>query len=87
MKTLDYIQNNNSTQVPTEECQNVDEFLEACKKKLPHLLGSYDSAQLSLSTTDGGTPLQPDDDIPAQNTAKNPLFIGIWYQRKSSNTT
>ena len=67
--------NNNSTQVSTKECQNVDDFLEACKKKLPHLLGSYDSAQLSLSTTDGGTALQPDDDIPSQNTAKNPLFI------------
>jgi hypothetical protein len=26
--------NNNSTQVSTEEFQNVDDFLEACKKKL-----------------------------------------------------
>jgi hypothetical protein len=68
---------NNATQVSTEECQNVDDFLKQCKKELPHLLGSYDSAQLSLSTTDGGTPLQPDDDIPAQNNAKNPLYIDI----------
>jgi hypothetical protein len=69
--------NNNSTQVSTKECQNVDDFLEACKKKLPHLLGSYDSAQLSLSTTDGGTSLQPGyslHQIP-QNTDENPLFI------------
>ena len=43
------------------------------------MLGSYDSAQLSLSTTDGGTPLQPDDDIPAQNTAKSPLFIKEYH--------
>jgi S1-C subfamily serine protease len=69
--------NNNPTQVSTEECHNVDDFLKACKKELSPLLDSYAPAQLSLSTTDGGTPLQPDDDIPAQNTAKNPLFIGI----------
>jgi len=68
---------NNATQVSTEGCQNVDDFLKACKKELPHLLGSYDSAQLSLSTTNGGTPLQPDDAIPAQNTAKTPLFISV----------
>ena len=68
---------NNATQVSTEECQDVDDFLEACKKKLSSTLGSYDSAQLSLSTTNGGTPLQPDDAIPAQNTAKTPLFISV----------
>jgi hypothetical protein len=69
--------NNNSTQVSTEDCQDVDDFLEACTKKLSHLLGSYDSAQLSLSTTDGGTALQPGyslHQIP-QNTDENPLFI------------
>ena len=68
---------NNAVKVSTEECQDVDDFLEACKKKLPHLLAAYDSAQLSLSTTDGGAPLQPDDAIPAQNTAKAPLFISV----------
>jgi hypothetical protein len=68
---------NNATQVSTEECQNVDDFLKACKKELPHLLGSYDSAQLSLSITDGGPPLQPDDSIPVQNIAKAPLFISV----------
>ena len=66
---------NNAVKVSTEECQDVDDFIKACKKELPHLLGSYDSAQLVLSTTADGTPLQPDDAIPAQNTAKAPLFI------------
>ena len=66
---------NNATQVSTEECQNVDAFIKACKKDLSPLLDSYAPAQLCLSTTDGGTPLQPDDSIPAQNTAKTPLFI------------
>jgi hypothetical protein len=72
--------NNNSTQISTEECQNVDDFLEACKKKLSPHFDSIATDQLSLSTTDGGNPLQPDDDIPAQNTAKNPLFISVIEQ-------
>ena len=66
----------NPTQVSTEDCQNVDDFLEACKKKLSPLLDSYAPAQLSLSTTEG-TPLEPDDPIPAQNTAKSPFFISV----------
>jgi hypothetical protein len=68
---------NNATQVSTEECQNVDDFLKACKKELSSKLGGYDVDQISLSTTVGGIPLQPDDPIPAQNTAKTPLFISI----------
>jgi hypothetical protein len=68
---------NNATQVSTEECQNVDDFLEACKKKLLFLYGQFPPGELSLSTTAGGNPLQPGDDIPAQNTANNPLFIDI----------
>ena len=46
-------------------------------KPFSHLLGSYDSAQLSLSTTDGGTPLQPGYSLNqiSQNTDGNPLFI------------
>jgi hypothetical protein len=71
------LKTNNATQVSTEECQNVDDFLEACKEKLSPLLDSYAPAQLCLSTTAGGTPLQPDDAIPAQNTAQTPLFISI----------
>ena len=68
---------NNSTQVSTEECHNVDDFLKACKKELSPLLDSYSPAQLFLSTTDGGTLLQPDDTLPAQNTSKTPLLICI----------
>jgi hypothetical protein len=68
---------NNATQVSTQECFNVDDFIEQCKKKLSHLLGPYDSAQLSLSTADGGPPLEPDYPIPAQNTAQAPLFITV----------
>jgi hypothetical protein len=65
------------TQVSTENCENVDDFIKACKKELPRKLGSYDADQLSLSTSAGAGPLQPDDDLPAQNTAQTPLFISI----------
>jgi hypothetical protein len=56
---------NNATRVSTEDCEIVDDFLKACKKELSSKLGSYDVDQLSLSNTDGGTPFQPDDAIPA----------------------
>ena len=70
-------QNFSTAKISTEGCQDVYDFLEACKNKLPNLLGSYDSAQLSLSTAGDDTPLPPDDPLPAQNTAKTPLFISI----------
>ncbi|KAJ8331068.1 hypothetical protein O5D80_001078 [Batrachochytrium dendrobatidis] len=68
---------NNATRVSTEDCEIVDDLLKACKKELLSLYGQFPPGQLSLSTTDGGTPLQPDDPIPAQNTAKTPLFITV----------
>jgi hypothetical protein len=70
---------NNSTQVSTQNCQNADDFLKACKKELSPLLDSYAPAQLFLQTTVGGPPLQPDDSITqiTGNNAKNPLFITI----------
>jgi hypothetical protein len=68
---------NNAVKVSTEECQDVDDFLKQCKKELSPHFDSIATDQLSLSTTDGGTPLQPDDAIPAQNTAQTPLFISI----------
>ena len=67
----------NPTRVSTEGCEIVDDFLEACKKKLSPHFDYVATDQLSLSTTEGGTPLQPDDAIPAQNTAKSPLFISV----------
>ena len=68
---------NNAVKVSTEECQDVDDFLKQCKKELLFLYGQFPPGELSLSTTNAGTPLQPDDAIPAQNTAKAPLFISV----------
>jgi hypothetical protein len=50
---------NNAIKVLSEDCQSIGDFLKQCKKELSSKLGSYDVDQLSLSTTDGGTPLQP----------------------------
>ena len=50
---------NKANQVSTEECQNVDDILEACKKKLLFLYGQFPPGELSLSTTADGTPLRP----------------------------
>jgi hypothetical protein len=76
---------NNPVKVSTEEYQDVDDFLKACKKKLSSKLGSYDDDQLSLSTTDGGPSLRPGlllNDIPSQpgyskNDDEHPLFISV----------
>ncbi|KAI8903404.1 hypothetical protein EDD86DRAFT_99118 [Gorgonomyces haynaldii] len=68
---------NNATQVSTEGCQNVDDFLKACRKELSPHFDSVATDELSLSTTAGGPPLQPDDDIPAHNSAETPLLISV----------
>jgi hypothetical protein len=76
---------NNAVKVFTEECQDVDDFLEACKEKLSPLLDSYAPAQLCLSTTDGGLALRPGlllTAIPSQpgyveNDDEHPLFISV----------
>ena len=73
---------NNPTKVPTQECDNVDHFSKACKKELSNLLGSYAPGQFSLSTTEGGTPLEPDDPLPDQNTGKTPLFISVYVEKQ-----
>ena len=68
---------NNAVKVSTEQCQDVDDFLKQCKKELLFLYGQFPPGELSLSTTAGGPPLQPDDAIPGQNTAQAPLFISV----------
>jgi hypothetical protein len=74
---------NNATQVSTQECLNVDDFLKACKKELSPLLDSFAPAQLFLSINADGNALRPGillTDIPSQpayseNDDEHPLFI------------
>jgi hypothetical protein len=76
---------NNAVKVSSEQCQHVDDFLEAYKKKLSPLLDSYLPTQLCLSTTDGGLSLRPGvlvTDIASQpdyteNDDEHPLFISV----------
>ena len=84
---------NNPTRVSTEGCEIVDDFLEACKKKLSPDLDSIPASRLSLSTTDGGTALRPGlllTAIPSQpgyveNDDEHPLFISVAEQVQQSN--
>ena len=72
-----------ANQVCTEDCYNVYDFLEVCKMELSYKLCSYDADQLSLSTTEDGSPLRPGlnlADISSQpgyseNDHDHPLFI------------
>ena len=78
-------QNNNATRVSTKKDDIVDDLIQTCKIELPNLLGSYDSAQLSLSITIGGQPLRPGlslAELPSQpgysgNDDEHPLFINV----------
>ena len=64
----------NATQVSTEGCLNIDDFIEAVKKKLQI---SNPAQEISISLTEGGKALDPDDSVPLQNTAKTPLYISV----------
>ena len=71
---------NNAIKVASEGCQDIDDLIEACTKEVGELLGPYDSAQLSLSLTNDGTPLRRGlklVDIPSQygSDDEHPLFI------------
>ena len=66
--------------VSTEGCADVDDFIEATKKKLTHKLGEYDSDQISISLTEGGKALRRGlklNEVPniTENNDENPLFI------------
>ena len=68
----------------TKGCQNIDDFIKACKKELSSKLGSYDIDQLFLSLTVDGPKLPPGLKIKQlssqlgyiNNDDEHPLFIG-----------
>jgi hypothetical protein len=47
-------------QVSSTNCTYVDDFKDAIKNKLPHLLNGYDAAQLTLFQPDGTTEIDPE---------------------------
>ena len=64
----------NPTQVSTDGCDDVDDFIKATKKELQM---PNPPQELFLTTTDGGPSLKPGDPLPAQNTDDTPLFISV----------
>ena len=74
--------NYSPTRVSTENCEIVDDFIKSCKKELLSLYGQFPPGEISLSTSKGGTPLEPDDPLPAQNTAKTPLIISVSVEKQ-----
>ncbi|KAJ3250068.1 hypothetical protein HK103_004092, partial [Boothiomyces macroporosus] len=77
--------NNRATQVSTNNCTDVFDFLEACKKKLEPDLDKVSVARLTLSTTEGGEAIRPGLPLTeilhlpgySINDDLNPLFIHI----------
>ena len=51
---------NYKSQFSTANCTYVDDFRGAIKNKYPHLLNSYDAAQLTLFQPDGSTEIDPE---------------------------
>ena len=79
-----------AVKVSVEGCEDVEDLLVACIKKLPRVLGSFDSAQLFLSTTVDGDPLRPGlplTGIPgySENNDEHPLYIHVIQQEMLSN--
>ncbi len=74
----------NPTRVSTEDCEIVDDFKEACKKKLQII---NPPQELFLTTTVGGIPMEPDEGLPSTNTSKTPLIIDILPEVNSKETS
>ena len=62
------------TQVPTKDCDNVDDFIEAIKKKLQL---SQPPQDITLHLTKDGPALEPDDALPDQNTKQTALVVTV----------
>ena len=75
LKSNDSAVVNHPTQVPTKDCENVDDFIKAIKKELSNELGHIDPHRITLHLTKDSPALEPDDALPAQNTKKTALVV------------
>jgi hypothetical protein len=79
-----------AVKVSTEDCQDVNDFLKACKKELQL---PNPPQELSLSTTECGSALRPGlnlTDLSSQpgyleNSDENPLYISIEEEMVEGN--
>lgn len=72
LKSHDSAVVNHPTQVPTKDCDNVDDFIKAVKKELQL---PQPPQEITLHTTEDAPALEPDDPLPAQNTKQTALAV------------
>ena len=75
----------NPVKVSTNDCEDISDFIRACKKELPKKLGSFVVDQHFLTTTVGGIPLEPDEGLPSTNTSKTPLYLDILKSNQNTS--
>jgi hypothetical protein len=68
---------NHPTHVPTKDCENVDDFIDAIKKKLSNELGTVDPHRITLHLTQDSSALEPNASLPAQNTMQTALIVSV----------
>jgi hypothetical protein len=72
LKTNDSAVVKHATQVPTKDCDNVDDFIKAVKKELQLPQPPQD---ITLHLTEAADALERDDPLPAQNTKQTALVV------------
>lgn len=77
LKSNDSAVVNHPTQVPTKDCDNVDDFIDAVKKKLSPKLDAITVDNITLHLTEDSPALEPDDPLPAQNTKQTALVVTV----------
>ena len=83
LKTSDPTVVNLPVKVSTESCDDVCDFIDAIKKKLPKQLDDYDPSFITLHLTQDSPALEPDDPLPAQNTKQTALVVTVLPINKS----
>jgi hypothetical protein len=77
LKSNDSAVVNKPVKVPTDGCQDVDDFIDAVKKKLSNELGTVDPNRITLHLTKDSPALEPDDPLPVQNTKQTALVVSV----------
>ena len=77
LKSNDSAVVNHPTQVPTKDCENVDDFIKAIKKELSPKLDAIAVDNITLHITKDSPALEPDDPLPAQNTKQTALVVAV----------
>ena len=77
LKSHDSAVVNKPVKVPTKDCDDVDDFIDAVKKKLSPKLDAIAVDNITLHITKDGPALEPDAALPAQNTKQTALVVTV----------